>query len=476
MRRSISFLVLVGVAALGCNALLGLGDFHDCTDAVCDASDGGDGGDGSDATPEAGACSTDDAGASVGCSPSAPVCSHGACASVKSLAHGGLATHSCAVLSDGHVRCWGTNYAKQLGAAATDGAFPVEVPGIADVAEVAVGNGFTCARTTSGDVSCWGTDLEGELGDDGVAGNSTATPSKVTLPQPAIAISSGDGTCAALSDGSVWCWGENGFGELGCPSGSSHLDEPIPYTTPFQLTPDTGFAVAALAVGSYTACFSSAYGGANDDALCYGDPRNGLADDVVVYQQYCWVTQNGGVQFQDDDGGGFLAGAFDVLSSGDGFTCGIQNLAGVPRASCWGENDFGQVDGVDEALDAGFFAIAAPAAAKLDNLGIHGITHISAGRQHACSVAIVGNDGGTAVQCWGRGTEQEGTGEPFALEVAGLTDVIDLAAHTNFTCALQKSGVVACWGEGAFQAGPTSYQLLANGSADDQGTPTPVRW
>jgi hypothetical protein len=463
----------------GCGLLLDIDRFHDCGEAGCPpdvvTADAGEGG-----ADVAEACSTDDAGLSVGCALPAPVCSHGACVSIKSLARGGLAQHSCALLSDGRVRCWGANNRHQLGAGASDGRFPVEVPQIADAVEGAVGGDFSCARVASGDVFCWGSDAESELGDDaGAAGGSSALPVKVGLPQDAgaaSAIAAGLGACAVVADGSVWCWGANDWGQLGCPSGSSHLDKPIPYLAPYPLTPATPSPVKSLAIGSWTACFSSAPSSVSGAATCYGDPRNALGDGYVVYNQYCYVTQGGAVEMSDGADGGIPLGAFDVLSSGDGFTCGVFGLGTlVPRAACWGQNDFGQADGTDTNVSAAFYADEVAVAQSIVNAGVRGISNVTAGAQHACAVAVVG-DGGTAVECWGRGDLSQGTSGPGPLEIKGLVDVVDLQGRDQFTCALQKNGDVKCWGRGSVALGIETYELLGNGAPDTQADPVSVKW
>ncbi len=76
-------------------------------------------------------------------------------ASARAVAAGGA--HTCAVLADSTVTCWGANDAGQLG----DGTrvsrpAPAAVPGLRDVVQVALGGRFSCARLASGTVHCWG--------------------------------------------------------------------------------------------------------------------------------------------------------------------------------------------------------------------------------------------------------------------------------------------------------------------------------
>jgi hypothetical protein len=86
----------------------------------------------------------------------------------------------------------------------------------------------TCAVLNDSSVQCWGWDQSGMLGEGTPSYNSTpATLSGITT---AIGIAAGDShTCALMSGGTVQCWGQNGSGELGNGSmvgstpGQSHL-------------------------------------------------------------------------------------------------------------------------------------------------------------------------------------------------------------------------------------------------------------
>ncbi len=126
--------------------------------------------------------------------------------------------HTCAVLEDGSVQCWGRGDWGQLG----NGQFvnantPQNVVGLAGpVSQLALGALHTCAILTNGGVQCWGADKAGQLG---VAGTQppTSTPQTVTgLAAPVVQIAArGEHTCALLNDGRVQCWGRNNSGQLG---------------------------------------------------------------------------------------------------------------------------------------------------------------------------------------------------------------------------------------------------------------------
>ena len=79
---------------------------------------------------------------------------------------------------------------------------------------VAAGDSHTCALLANGAVSCWGQNNSGQLG-DGTLTNRT-TPATVSGLSGATAVTAGGyHTCALLGDGTVRCWGSNLFGQLG---------------------------------------------------------------------------------------------------------------------------------------------------------------------------------------------------------------------------------------------------------------------
>jgi len=125
--------------------------------------------------------------------------------------------HSCARKSDGTVWCWGKNDHGQLG----DGTFTSRlaaalVPGISGARSLAVGGNHTCIIGGNGGVGCWGSNQYGQLGDGGTADRSTPNSVGGVLASDVVSLSSGSfHTCAVKADGSAWCWGYNLKGRLG---------------------------------------------------------------------------------------------------------------------------------------------------------------------------------------------------------------------------------------------------------------------
>lgn len=160
--------------------------------------------------------------------------------SVKGLSVGGR--HVCALLTDSTVRCWGSNDSGQLGnGTTTNSATPVTVNGLSGaVTAVAASGGHSCALIQDGTVQCWGSNTV----------SSSMTPMTVSGLTGVRAISAASNyTCALLSDGTVSCWG---YGPLG--NGSTTSVTPVQATgISGAKTLSTGSASACVALQDGTA-------------------------------------------------------------------------------------------------------------------------------------------------------------------------------------------------------------------------------
>lgn len=134
-------------------------------------------------------------------------------ASLQSLAAG--SAHTCGI-GGGQVYCWGDNSFGQLGDGTTEGrAQPVTVEGLPGSAtRIAAGAVHTCALMGDGSVYCWGQNLQGQLGDGSRQNRSRATAVAGDIQFRAI-YAGGALTCGFSTDGSQYCWGLNQSGQLG---------------------------------------------------------------------------------------------------------------------------------------------------------------------------------------------------------------------------------------------------------------------
>ena len=137
--------------------------------------------------------------------------------------------HACALTNSGQAWCWGNNAYGALadGTNAPKRATPVQVLGFSgDISSFAAGNQHNCVVTSSGTVKCWGWNWAGQVGD--------GTSIDRGVPMPVSGMTSGlqgvaarDGfSCAINAIGGVMCWGSNYAGQLGGTAGVPRL-EPV---------------------------------------------------------------------------------------------------------------------------------------------------------------------------------------------------------------------------------------------------------
>ena len=116
--------------------------------------------------------------------------------------------HTCVLLADKTVECWGgnDNNPPPVDGTSKNHLFPAPVPDLAGVTAVRAAIRHTCALIDDGTVKCWGSNFVGNLGDGSVVDH--VEPEPVTGVTNAVAIDVGvSSTCAVLADGSVQCWG-----------------------------------------------------------------------------------------------------------------------------------------------------------------------------------------------------------------------------------------------------------------------------
>ena len=217
--------------------------------------------------------------------------------------------HTCARLVDGSVTCWGWNEYGELGNP-TPGiqSTIVAVNGLTGVTALTAGDHTSCALLVNGTEECWGFNGFGELGDGSETVSSSPVPVFGLGGITAIAQRTDSGTsCALIVDGTVQCWGYNGFGEIG------HGDTSDPSLTAGQVIGLTG--ATAVALGDFHTCALLADG----TARCWGADNFGQLGDGNTTDSILPVVVNG------------VSGAA-AISAGDRYGCVLLAAGSV---HCW---------------------------------------------------------------------------------------------------------------------------------------------
>ncbi|MGH7459968.1 MAG: RCC1 domain-containing protein [Longimicrobiales bacterium] len=180
--------------------------------------------------------------------------------------------HTCALATDGRVYCWGWAVFAQLGnpnSAVTNR--PVAVESDLQFTAVSAGTHHTCAIAQDARVFCWGFNRWGQAGN----GNTDVTiyPIAVAAELRAVAISAGGShSCALTAAFTIFCWGSNGFGQLG-----------IPTNTLFSTTPAlvrTAFLFESLDAGTTHTCAVARSG----QPYCWGSNGYGEVGDAAPWR------------------------------------------------------------------------------------------------------------------------------------------------------------------------------------------------
>jgi alpha-tubulin suppressor-like RCC1 family protein len=235
--------------------------------------------------------------------------------------------YSCAIRADATLWCWGSNGANQLGlgTAPTPASAPTRVPGLSGVVTASVG-GHTCAVTTAGVVSCWGANTVGQA--SGVATvESVPVPAAVAGVGPARSVAVGRGfTCALLTSGEVWCWGENTGGRLGRPGAGLTVGPGLVpgLTDAVELSGGTDGMCARLGDGRV-----SCFGLQRDGELGTGVMSGAVAPTIVTGLPPTAAL---------------TSAIFSDAPSLSNHRCALTGPAGARRRIyCWGPNGFGQL-------------------------------------------------------------------------------------------------------------------------------------
>ena len=274
--------------------------------------------------------------------------------------------NTCAI-AGGNAYCWGDNLYGQVGVNQTPAGSPancsstgsalscaktpqqIELPG---VDQLSVGFQTVCA-IAAGKVYCWGSNMNGALG-CGESQGSSNRPVEVCAPgknsgslsqvgTPSAVAVGWDYGCAVV-DGSVFCWGNNTFGELGIGDQTSNGQSNIA-VPPSQVVAgeeSTGqFLTEASTIAASDSSNAHTCARTNVGMFCWGDSKTGELGNGATSTSFTPVRVLPGEE-------GFGAGGSTAISVGASNTCAI-NSESMPY--CWGSNQLGQLGKGDFAVE-----------------------------------------------------------------------------------------------------------------------------
>ena len=401
-----------------------------------------------------------------------------ACAALAAVDIAAGGSVSCAMLENDQTKCWGDNTfgGLGLGDGIDRGGFPGDMGndlGYVDVSEtsrpISIDPGrHSCALLENGRVKCWGRNEDGQLG-LGDTNSRGLDPKELGANLEAVDLGTnqvgnsraarqvGTGlfhSCAVLdavlnTGAAVKCWGYNAFGQLGQQDLRDRGRQPGEMGDNLKAIQvgDPNSGIVDLAVGGFHTCIAQ-------------------ADGAV----YCWGSNSFGQLGLGDDinrGGntGDMGAALSAADLGSGRTA-VQLVAGTYHScalldsgfvKCWGRNASGQLgqgdleDRGDDSNELGDQLLVVPLGSV--NLSV---TQLAAGDNHTC--ALLENGG---VKCWGSNSfGQLGLGDTFDrgdqpaemgfdlpfVDLGNNRRAIRIAAGATHSCALLDSGDVKCWG------------------------------
>ena len=262
--------------------------------------------------------------------------------------------HTCAVLTDDSVWCWGANNFGQLAQPTTPGPDtctdgggdmvacsrrPIAVAGLTMVRQLALGRFHSCALRMGGAVSCWGLNDSGQLGLGMVDDLPHTTPAALAITNVRqISATAGSHTCAVSDDGTARCWGWNDLAQLGVAIAASQTCMSGGATFQCASSPavvDMISGVAQISTGRGHSCATTTDG----RVLCWGrndDGQAGTDSSPVGRCSFVPDTFNC-VRVAAPVMGTTMSAA---VVTGEFHSCALHTDG---SARCWGRNDFGQL-------------------------------------------------------------------------------------------------------------------------------------
>jgi alpha-tubulin suppressor-like RCC1 family protein len=374
---------------------------------------------------------------------------------------------TCMVRTDGRVYCWGDDERGQLGNPSvtttcilgfgTVRCSRVPVP-VLDAsgqpltgASRVVTTAFSaCALMKDATVRCWGDRSLGLLGDGALPtdAGAPAAPVAVTgLPPVARLFAGYVNVCALTTQGELYCWGDNRWGQLGSNGGGTVSASPVLMPLP----PGTINDVAVGGAHVYVAIGRSAYAVGRNNLNQLG--MGGMGDSLPHPMPSAVLSgpgPSGCVPITTTEG----------VAAGNHYGCAVtSDPTNGRRALCWGENDQG-------AIGDGTVNITAWCGHQVANLDLSlGVAALGLGTAHTCLLINNGD-----LWCWGSNAYSQiyssvKANEPMPVKL--MSKVSRVFVGFDHTCVFTDPDQVLCWGG-------NDFGMLGNGSVARATAPTRI--
>jgi len=394
--------------------------------------------------------------------------------------------HSLALLADGSVRSWGRNNLAQLGNVTYYNAYNAlgSVYNLSAATSIGTGAFHSFAIQTDGTVRGWGKNDYLQLGI--IPLDPTYTSAAVVYGLIGKSVSSVDAgafhSVAVLTDGTVWIWGSNRFGEYG-NGRELYMTEPLSLSAiadGVSIAAGGEHTLVATPIGTVLAWGENESGQLGNGTTYPGStpaPVPGLASvkSVAAGTAHSLALRTDGtVRAWGHNGYGQLGNGLNIGSFPDPVPGPVSNLSGVAAIAAGGYHSFAILSdgtvlgwGYNNEGQVGDSTYELTRVLPVSVVGLTNVVAIKAGYSH--SVALCSD--GTVWTWGGNGYGQLGNGTTDARAipalVTGLADVVGIAAGTSFTAALRKDGTLWTWGR-------NDTGQLGLGTTDNQATPIQV--
>lgn len=314
--------------------------------------------------------------------------------------------------------CWGNMKADYSWPQAQDttNTYPSQVGTASDWLSIVTGGRHACGLKTDHTLWCFGDNYYGQLG-EGLSGSGVTQSAPIKVGTEANWSSIGLGnthTCAIKLDGTLWCFGKNNAGQLG---DGTNFDQTAPEkigTSANWLSVECGY--------NHTCAIKT------DHTLwCWGNNRSGQLGDNSN------ISRSTPTQVGTDTN-------WEVVEAGDYFTCALKT---DHTLWCWGKNDLGQ-------MGKGNFSYVESDTLPNKVGGDSNWKSLSVGINHVCAIKL-----DNTLWCWGLNEQgqlnfpasADTQNKNLPTQVGAANDWKMVEAGDSHTCALKIDGTLYCWGQ-----------------------------